>query len=276
MRIPKRAYPRENKVPCEKIRSRAGTRGGPLRCRMMEGVLHRLLNMRSDFPIWVRYVLALGLVAIAFFARLLMDEHLGAHPFLLFIPAILLASVLFDRGSGLLATLVAAALAARYLLAGPASSAAFPLVLFVITGLSIAAVTELLRTTLRNLAESKRFSEVLLQELAHRTRNDLATIVSILRLQARSETNPAVQAAMASAVARVDVVAKVHDRLRDTADSSRIELAPYIQSLCSSLADFQPRRSIDLDRRPLRGDPGAKFAGRFHRTHCQRAGDKLL
>jgi len=47
-----------------------------------------------------------------------------------------------------------------------------------------------------------------------------------------------VQAAIAAAVARVDVVAKVHDRLRDTADSSRIDLAPYIQSLCSSLADF--------------------------------------
>ena len=44
--------------------------------------------------------------------------------------------------------------------------------------------------------------------------------------------------AIASAVSRVDVVAKVHDRLRDTADSSLIALAPYIQSLCGSLADF--------------------------------------
>ena len=78
----------------------------------------------------------------------------------------------------------------------------------------------------------------MLQELAHRTRNDLATIISILRLQARSESDPAVQMAIASAVSRVDVVAKVHDRLRDTADSSLIALAPYIQSLCGSLADF--------------------------------------
>ncbi len=209
------------------------------RCyRSMESFLHRLLNMRSDFPIWLRYILSFGLVAIAFFGKLLLDERLGAYPFLLFIPAILLASVLFNRGSGILATMAAAVLAIRHLLPGPVSSAPLPLILFVITGLCIAGVTELLRTTLRNLADAKRYTEVLLQELAHRTRNDLATIVSILRLQARSETNPAVQAAIASAVARVDVVAKVHDRLRHTADSSRIDLAPYIQSLCSSLADF--------------------------------------
>lgn len=201
----------------------------------METFLHRLLNMRSDFPVWLRYVLTLGLVAIAFFATLLLDEPLQTYPFFL---TILFASVLFNRGSGILATFVAALLTARPQFGAPASSTALPLILFVITGLCIAGVTELLRTTLRHLAEAKRYAEVLLEELAHRTRNDLATIVSILRLQARSETNPAVQAAIASAVARVDVVAKVHDRLRDTTDSSRIDLAPYIQSLCSSLADF--------------------------------------
>ena len=204
----------------------------------MEASLHRLFTARSDFPIWVRYTLTLGLVGIAFFARVMLDDHLRSYPVLLFIPAIFLSSVLFDRGSGILATAVGAALAAAYFIPGPPSSAVIPLVLFVLTGICIAAVTELLRNTLRKLSEAKRYSEVLLQELAHRTRNDLATIVSVLRLQARSATDPAVQAAIAAAVSRVDVVAKVHDRLRDTADSSRIDLAPYIDALCGSLADF--------------------------------------
>ena len=196
------------------------------------------MTVRSGYPVWVRYVLTLGLVGIAFTTRLLLDEHLRSYPVLLFIPAILLASVLFNRGSGILATIAGAILAARYLVLGPSSEAAIPLLLFVLIGLCIAAVTELLRSTLQKLAEAKRYADVLFQELAHRTRNDLATIVSILRLQARSETDPAVQAAIASAVSRIDVVAKVHDRLRDTADSSTIALAPYIESLCSSLADF--------------------------------------
>lgn len=35
------------------------------RCSRMEASLHRLLTARSDFPIWVRYTLTLGLVGIA-------------------------------------------------------------------------------------------------------------------------------------------------------------------------------------------------------------------
>ncbi|MGY3156606.1 two-component sensor histidine kinase [Bradyrhizobium elkanii] len=204
----------------------------------MEASLHRLLTARSDFPIWVRYTLTLGLVGIAFIARVMLDDHLRSYPFLLFIPAIFLSSVLFDRGCGLAATAAGAGLALAYFIPGPPLSAAIPLVLFVLTGICIAAVTELLRSTLRKLSEANQYSEVLLQELAHRTRNDLATIVSVLRLQARSATDPAVQTAIASAVNRVDVVAKVHDRLRDTGDSNRISLAPYIEALCGSLADF--------------------------------------
>jgi two-component sensor histidine kinase len=204
----------------------------------MEAFLHRLLTARSDFPVWVRYTLTLGLVGIALIARVLLDDYLRPYPFLLFIPAIFLSSVLFDRGCGLAATAAAAALALAYLIPGPPSSAAIPLILFILTGVCIASVTELLRSTLHKLSEANRYSEILLQELAHRTRNDLATIVSVLRLQARSATDPAVQAAIVSAVSRVDVVAKVHDRLRDTADSSRIALAPYIEALCGSLADF--------------------------------------
>lgn len=204
----------------------------------MEAFLLRLFTARSDFPLWLRYVLTMGLVGIAFIGRVMADEYLRSYPLLLFVPAIFLSSVLFGRGCGIVATVASAVLAARYLMPGSPSSAAIPLVLFVITGLCIAAVSELLRTTLRKLSEAKRYGDVLLQELAHRTRNDLATIVSILRLQARSETDPAVQTAIASAVSRVDVVAKVHDRLRDTADTSRIALAPYIESLCASLADF--------------------------------------
>ena len=60
----------------------------------------------------------LGLVGIAFFARVMLDGHLRSYPVLLFIPAVFLSSVLFDRGSGILAAEVAAILAATYLIPG--------------------------------------------------------------------------------------------------------------------------------------------------------------
>ncbi|QOZ51567.1 hypothetical protein XH90_09360 [Bradyrhizobium sp. CCBAU 53338] len=86
----------------------------------------------------------------------------------------------------------------------------------------------------------------MLQGLAHRTKNDLATsyLSSACR---RSETAPAAQPTIASAVARVDVIAKVQDRLRDTSDGSRIALGPYLESLCGSLADYHRGvRPVDL------------------------------
>ena len=132
----------------------------------MEAFLHRLFTAKSNFPIWMRYTLTLGLVGIAFFARVMLDDHLRSYPVLLFIPAIFLSSVLFDRGSGIVATVAGAALAAVYFIPGPPSSAAIPLVLFVLTGICIAAVIELLRHTLQKLAEATRYSEVLLHELA--------------------------------------------------------------------------------------------------------------
>ncbi|WP_316398739.1 histidine kinase dimerization/phosphoacceptor domain -containing protein [Bradyrhizobium sp. 33ap4] len=73
-----------------------------------------------------------------------------------------------------------------------------------------------MRAALQKHSEAKAYADVLMMELAHRTRNDLATIMSILRLQARSDPNADVQAAITSALARIEVVAKIHDRLRDT------------------------------------------------------------
>lgn len=120
----------------------------------------------------------------------------------------------------------------------PLSAEFLPLLIFVMSGLCISAVTEALRTTLEKHSEAKAYADVLMMELAHRTRNDLATIMSILRLQARSDSNPAVQAAITSALARMEVVAKVHDRLRETAVDSTVDLAAYLEALCGSLADF--------------------------------------
>jgi two-component sensor histidine kinase len=204
----------------------------------MDRLLLRFMSVTPRYPVWARYLLSLGLVGLAFVAKLLLDDQLRPYPLLLFIPAIFLASVIFDRGSGFLATGASAALAARYFMPSPLSAEILPLLIFLVSGLCIAAVTEALRKTLEKHSEAKAYADVLMMELAHRTRNDLATIMSILRLQARSDPNPAVQAAITSALARIEVVAKVHDRLRETSVDSTVDLAAYLEALCGSLADF--------------------------------------
>lgn len=62
----------------------------------------------------------------------------------------------------------------------------------------------------------------------------------MLRLQARGDPNPAVQAALHSAIGRVEVISKVHDTLHvANRDDGKIHLAPYIQTLCGSIGDLQ-------------------------------------
>ncbi|GEC57041.1 K+-sensing histidine kinase KdpD [Bradyrhizobium japonicum] len=112
----------------------------------MDRLLLRFMSVTPRYPLWVRYLLSLGLVGLAFVAKLLLDDQLRPDPLMLFIPAIFLASVIFDRGSGVLATGASAALAARYFIPPPPSAAIAPLLIFLASGLCLAGVTEALRT----------------------------------------------------------------------------------------------------------------------------------
>ncbi len=203
----------------------------------MEQFLLRYLPTTPRFPVGARYLLSLIFVALTLAIQFVFDQQLQAEPLILYVPAIFLASLIFDRGSGFLATFAsAAAVIATYV--RPSGATIIPLLIFVLTGVTIAAVTETLRRTVERLTEAKAYADLLLKELAHRTKNDLATITSILRMQSRSEPDRAAQRALASAINRVEVVAKVHDRLQDVPSDHKIELAPYVEGLCQNLGDF--------------------------------------
>ena len=58
--------------------------------------------------------------------------YLDSYPLLLFIPAVFLASVIFDHGSGVLATMASAVIAAAYFMPPPATCAIVPLIVFLV------------------------------------------------------------------------------------------------------------------------------------------------
>lgn len=81
-------------------------------------------------------------MASAAFVRLALDEPLRGDPLLLFIPAVFLSALLFDRGSGFLATLLSAAAATIWFIDPRGSllietSHWFPIFLFVLIGFAI-------------------------------------------------------------------------------------------------------------------------------------------
>lgn len=215
-------------------------------CRRLIGMENLLLTIlpRRPTSILVRYAVTGAIVGSAGLLRLALDEPLRGYPLLLFIPAVFLSALLFDRGSGFLATLLSAGIAAAYFVEPRVSVFVeprhwFPIFLFVLIGFAIAAVTEALRKTVRRLERLERAKAVQLEELGHRIKNDLATVGSLLRLQARSVNNGPAREALESATVRLNVIAQVHQRLRHSdGDLAIVEMSSYLEDLSRGLGDL--------------------------------------
>jgi K+-sensing histidine kinase KdpD len=75
-----------------------------------EAVVLRVLSHRHR-PILVSYVGTAAIVAAAAGVRYALDGTLVGYPVLLFVPAIFLCALLFDRGAGYIATVASALIA---------------------------------------------------------------------------------------------------------------------------------------------------------------------
>lgn len=212
----------------------------------MENLL-RLLPA-SPSSTFTRYGLTTLIVLIFFFFRLGIPLGPG-YPFLVFIPSVFLSSVLFDRGSGFLATALSALLATYFFIEPygsliPPLIQLPPLVMYVLICCGIAALSEALRRAMERAQKAERDKGILLEELAHRTKNNLHIIASVLALQARSIDDPKVQNLFNDAVNRVRVIANAHSRLQTSEDKGTVNMRQYLEDLCddlgNSLRDVRP------------------------------------
>jgi PAS domain S-box-containing protein len=80
-----------------------------------------------------------------------------------------------------------------------------------------------------------REKEVLLKEIHHRVKNNLQVVSSLLRLQAVSHPEPAVQAALQEAQERIQAIALIHQKLKHAPDPTRLDLATYVETLAERL-----------------------------------------
>jgi chemotaxis protein methyltransferase CheR len=78
--------------------------------------------------------------------------------------------------------------------------------------------------------------QVLLQEMQHRVANSLQIIASILMLKARGVTSEETRFHLKDAHQRVISVAEVQSHLHASGGVDQIEVGPYLQKLCGSLA----------------------------------------
>jgi two-component sensor histidine kinase len=207
---------------------------------LTEAIVLRLLPRRR-LPILVSYTGAAAIVAASAGIRFALGGSLVGYPVLLFVPAVFLCALLFDRGAGYVATIASALIAwdffmepGRSILAGGLPW--LPILIFLLIGFTISAITDALRRTVRRLDQAERSKSLLLEELAHRTKNDLAIIGAAITLQSNASNDPAVKDALGQAHARVMIVASAQDRLRsDLDDGARLDLAAYVEEVCAGL-----------------------------------------
>jgi two-component sensor histidine kinase len=222
--------------------------------------LFQLTLVARELPIWARYSITIILVALAAQAQLAAD--FGRYPFLLFFPVIILSGVVFDRGTSLFATLLSAALAAYYFLPPQRglgveeASDVVALALFIAIGIATSVLIEALHRAYERLDKTATDRAVLLRELSHRMRNDLAAFASLLSMQARALQDPAGKAALLAAGDRIQVLARVHQRLAVQEGAAVLDSKQFIADLCSdlrsSLVGFRPVTiSVSAESNPI-------------------------
>jgi two-component sensor histidine kinase len=95
-------------------------------------------------------------------------------------------------------------------------------------------------TDVRRREQELRVKEATIREVHHRVKNNLQTIASLLRIQARRSTSDEVAGALQEAVERVSSMAVVHEMLAESAEES-VDLSAAVKTV------------VDMVRRGLAG-----------------------
>lgn len=104
------------------------------------------------------------------------------------------------------------------------------------------------------LEESLQEKEVLLQEIHHRVKNNLAVVSGFLQLQQFSSSNSELDQVLTESITRIKSIALIHEKLYMAESLSDIDFKEYIEDLISGLEDGQiiaKNVSVHLNIEPL-------------------------
>ncbi len=207
------------------------------------------------WPIWQRYVCAAGLVGLTFLARFFLGESAPFSPYLVFLPAIFISGLLFNRGSAFFATFLSAGLGLYFFLTmhhdyPPGNfNIIANLMLFLLIGGLTSVVVELLHKVVHDLAETNRIlalreaelqksddqKKLLLDDINHRIKNSLHAVTGLLEIGNSKIDDPAARQVMETAIGQLMVLSKVFGRLHLSQSTTWVSAKDFIEGLCSDL-----------------------------------------
>jgi two-component sensor histidine kinase len=108
-------------------------------------------------------------------------------------------------------------------------------------------------TDLRRREQQLLSKDATIREIHHRVKNNLQTVASLLRLQARRVADPAARTALEESVRRVGSIAVVHEMLAETADDD-VDLDEVLGRLAGMVGDMATRdAAVTIRRRGVAG-----------------------
>lgn len=108
----------------------------------------------------------------------------------------------------------------------------------------------------QEVRDARDRAELLLHEVNHRVANSLALVASLVIMQARSISDPAVRTVLGEIQSRISAIADVHRRLYTSQDVSVVEASDYLTTLLRDLEitmkEAGHTASIQLAVKPLK------------------------
>jgi two-component sensor histidine kinase len=211
-------------------------------------------------------VLGYGLALILFLAAFGLHWETSEHgfPFITFIPAVMLATLLGGKGPGIAAAILSG-LASWYFFLPPVQSFKLiwpntygALTLYTITVAINIAVIETMYRALDEFRAEKARTATMFHELQHRIANNLQFVGSMLSIQTRKvQKDPTLaEAVLDEASRRLTTMARIHRRLYDPGNAG-IEFRRLLEELGRDLVRATGARNVTchVDMPPIDWEP---------------------
>jgi two-component sensor histidine kinase len=210
--------------------------------------LWRIVVGTRIYPIYARYTFTTLLVLSAALFHAAIFGNVKTYPFILFYPVIVITGGLFDRGNGIYATILSSIVVGFYTLYTHENALytlrdnVTALLIFIASGIAAAILVEVFHSSILKLHTAREkiqsyahMQTTLLDELSHRIRNDLSVLTSVLSLQSLTLEDPSAKEALSEAAERLQIIAKVQNKLALESTAAVVDSKEYLTDLCADL-----------------------------------------
>ena len=193
------------------------------------------LLFEHHLPVLVRCCIAVAIMLVCAVMQMALQMLTGYPGYFLLLPGVFISGLVFDRGTGVLAAGLAIGVGA-YLSYGSDVGSAYIAAngLFAVTAAGTAVVAEFLRSEMKRVMQADKAKALLLQEMAHRTKNNLAVLGAMIRLQAKN-VEPAVATEFQATARRIQVMAEVYDQLSLKQDSRLVNMRYFLNNVVEKI-----------------------------------------